>query len=73
MGDGSSVCTATEKYAGLWELPLWNLPDEDGNNAWSMDVESKDVKSAVGARLAPPAAPACPACCPSRVQRACAC
>lgn len=46
VGDGSSVCTATEKYAGLWELPLWNLPDEDGNNAWSMDVESKDVKSA---------------------------
>lgn len=51
MGDNSGVCTATEKYPGMWELPLWNLPDEAGNNAWSMDVESKDPKSAVGAAL----------------------
>ncbi len=60
VGDNSGVCTATEKYPGMWELPLWNLPDEDGNNAWSMDVESKDPKSAVGCGLTMqfPAAPA---------------
>lgn len=36
-GSDESTCTATEKHAGLWEVPMWILPNEDGAPAWSMD------------------------------------
>lgn len=40
------VCTTSERYAGLWEFPMWTTYDESGNNAGAMDpavVRWKDV------------------------------
>jgi hypothetical protein len=42
--DPESQCSDTEKHAGLWEVPLWILPNEEGAPFHSMDPVAKDGK-----------------------------
>lgn len=38
--DPDTSCSANEKHPGLWEVPVWLLPNAAGENAFSMDPEA---------------------------------
>ncbi|KAL4425709.1 hypothetical protein ABPG75_009725 [Micractinium tetrahymenae] len=40
---GTGSCSTTESHPGLWEFPLWNVQDDDGNVLASMDPADGNI------------------------------
>ena len=42
MGPPDSVCTQSERYKGLWEVPVWVLQNDNyPDGAYAMDPEAR--------------------------------
>ena len=39
-GNTEMSCSADERHAGLWEVPVWMLPSAEGENGFTMDPEA---------------------------------
>lgn len=60
--DPDTSCSANEKHPGLWEVPVWLLPNAAGENAFSMDPEAASAVSSSGNRRSECAAACCELC-----------